>query len=97
MGVHFDGPRYDSVIAKSNSSRSWFLLSSTLDSEKGNPMTPCYCAACKKELPISSITGENSAWCAECSRVVDLSCFKVPGWVTAVLVVLTMHADLLRG
>lgn len=52
-------------------------------------MTPCYCERCKKELPISSITGETSAWCGRCRSVVGMSYFKVPGWVAAVLVVLT--------
>ena len=58
-------------------------------------MTPCYCASCKKELPLSSISDENAAWCSDCRSVVDMSCFQVPSWVTALLLVLAVNADLL--
>jgi hypothetical protein len=58
-------------------------------------MTPCYCALCKRELPLSSISDDDCAWCPECRSVVEMSCFQVPAWVAAVVVLLTMHADLL--
>jgi hypothetical protein len=60
-------------------------------------MTPCYCAACKKELPVASISDEDAAWCPDCRRVVDMSWFQLPSWITALLLVLAVNADLLVG
>lgn len=52
-------------------------------------MTPCYCANCKKELPICRISDAESAWCPRCKRIVDMSCFQVPGWIVGIVVMLT--------
>lgn len=57
-------------------------------------MTPCYCANCKEKLAISRISDENSAWCPQCRRIVDMSCFQVPGWVLGVVVMLMTFACL---
>jgi hypothetical protein len=55
-------------------------------------MTPCYCASCKIELPTSCVSQARFAWCPRCRHLVAMSCFKVQGWVVAVLLVLTVNA-----
>ena len=54
-------------------------------------MTPGYCASCKKELSVSSISEQDAAWCPECRDVVDISWFRIPNWVAALLVTLTAN------
>lgn len=57
-------------------------------------MTTCYCASCKEELALFQITDEDLAWCPQCRRIVDMSCFQVPGWVMGVVVMLATCACL---
>jgi uncharacterized paraquat-inducible protein A len=57
-------------------------------------MSPCYCANCKTELTVSSISDEDTAGCARCRSVVEMSWFEVPSWLAGLLVVLAANAAL---
>jgi hypothetical protein len=52
-------------------------------------MTACYCADCKTPLTATTICNENTAFCPQCKRFVETSCFEVPSWIMGVLVILT--------
>ena len=50
--------------------------------------TSGYCSHCKSELSSSEVVDSRSAWCEKCTSVVEMSCFRVPGWVMGVVTLL---------